>query len=174
MPFTLLLLESHQPVSARSFVYKACKMDMDSNTWRQTPGVTELINLESLFSRWRILQEVDNTRKMVIIDEELISLMWLLPHEKLATAVPFTSRSTLYSLHLPHGQKMRRTWLKSHLPERAYLQREWVPLVQTSCIATFLSASLLLTCMYTSLPWKIKKTSRDQFLACNSLMQCND
>lgn len=75
MPFTLLLLESHQPVSARSFVYKACKMDMDSNTWRQTPGVTELINLESLFSRWRILQEVDNTRKMVIIDEELISLM---------------------------------------------------------------------------------------------------
>lgn len=78
MPFTLLLLESHQPVSARSFVYKACKMDMDSNTWRQTPGVTELINLESLFSRWRILtnlQEVDNTRKMIIIDEELISLM---------------------------------------------------------------------------------------------------
>ena len=53
-------------------------MDMDSNTWRKTTGVTKLINLENLFSRWRILtnlQEVDNTRKMDIIDEELINLM---------------------------------------------------------------------------------------------------
>lgn len=50
MPFSSLLLGSHQPVSAFSFVYKACKMDMDSNTWRKTPGLTKLINLESLFS----------------------------------------------------------------------------------------------------------------------------
>lgn len=53
-------------------------MDMDSNNWRKTPGVTKLINPESLFSRWKMLtnlQEVDNTRKMIIIDEELINLI---------------------------------------------------------------------------------------------------
>lgn len=117
-------LGSHQPISACSFVYKACQMD--SNTWKKTPGARKLISLESLFSRWRILmslQEAENTRKMAIIYEELINLMWSLPHAKLFTAVPFASRSTLYRLRLLHGERMRRTRQKSHLPERAYLQR---------------------------------------------------
>ena len=75
MPFTPLLLGSRHPMSA-CFIYKACQMD--SNTWKKTPRVRKLINLESLFSWYRILmnvQEVENTRKMAIIDKELINVM---------------------------------------------------------------------------------------------------
>lgn len=123
MPFTPLLVGSHQPMSACSFLYKSCKMD--SNTWKKTPGVRKLITSESLYVRWRILtnpQEVDHIRKVAIIDEELINVMWPFPHAKLLTAVPFIRICSLYNLHLLHEQRMKKTRQKFHLPERAYLE----------------------------------------------------
>lgn len=77
MPLTPLLLIGVSSTNI-SLQLRIQGCQMDSNTWKKTPGVRKLISLESLFSRRRILMslhEAENTRKMAIIYEELINLM---------------------------------------------------------------------------------------------------
>ena len=117
----------------------------------------KLISLKSLFARWRILtnlQEVDNVRKMAIIDEELINVLWPFPHAKLPTEVSFISRCTLYNLHLLYEQRMKKKKVSS---SRKSLSRGVLSAFGPNFLTQlhFQSTCLVLTCM--SLPLSMKK-----------------